>query len=273
MAGPLKILRYLIPGFLKPTLRRQADRWIRARGYVPFDAAHFYAEDGLYSVHNDEFRHTPEFAASYARGVAASHGFDPGLRWRLHIALWAAQLAAQSAPGDFVECGVNAGMVSSAILHHLNFATLAPRRRYFLIDTFAGPVLDQFSAEERASGWVKLVENQVATGGYVTDLDRVRANFAEWPNAVVVPGVVPEILATLDVAQVAFLHLDLNCAAPEAAALEHFWPLMPAGAVVLMDDYAHHGVAAQKKSIDQWAHSIRCGILSLPTGQGLIVKS
>ncbi len=250
-------------------IRQALNRLICRLGYVPFDAGRFYAEDGLFTVHNDEFRRDPDFVAAYGRGVEASHGIDPALRWRIHIALWAARLAL-NAPGDFVECGVNAGMVSSAIMHHLHWANLP--RKYFLVDTFAGPVLDQFSAAEQESGWVALVQERIAAGAYLTDMDRVRATFAEWPNAVVVQGVVPEILAAVGARQIAFLHLDLNCAAPEVAALEFFWGQMPPGAVVLMDDYAHHGVEAQKKSIDQWAVRTKVSVLSLPTGQGLIVR-
>lgn len=279
MAGPAGVVRNLkkrmlgrlIPPFVRGPLERAIDAWIRRHGYVPFDTEKFYAEDGLYSTHNDEFRRDPAFLAAYRRGLEASHGVDPGFAWRLHIALWAARLAAASVPaGDFVECGVNAGLMSSAIMHDLGFAALP--RRFFLVDTFSGPVLEQFSAEERRSGWVEMVERMRASGSYVTDLARVRANFAEWPNAVVAPGAVPDILPAVTATQIAFLHLDLNCAAPEAAALAYFWPLMPPGAVVLMDDYAHHGVEAQKKCIDQWASGTRASVLSLPTGQGLIVR-
>ncbi len=269
VGGILRRLWRLLPASYRHWLRKHLNSFICRLGYVPFDAGRFYAEDGLFSVHNDEFRRDPAFVAAYQRGVQSSHGIDPALRWRIHIALWAARLALK-APGDYVECGVNAGMVSSAILHDLNWSALP--RQYFLIDTFAGPVLDQFSAEERQSGWVALVEERVAAGAYVTDIDRVRATFAEWPNAIVVQGTVPEILPSIGPRQIAFLHLDLNCAAPEVAALEYFWSQMAPGAVVLMDDYAHHGVEEQKKAIDRWADRIQVEVLSLPTGQGLIVK-
>ena len=54
------------------------------------------------------------------------------------------------------------------------------------------------------------------------DLDRVRSNFAEWPNAHVLKGVLPDALALLPNTRTAFLHIDLNCAAPEVAVLENF---------------------------------------------------
>ncbi len=270
MDGILTLLRSLIPKTLRRALREALNRRICSLGYVPFDAERHYAEDGLFSVHNDAFRREPRFQQAYARGVSASHGLDPQFSWRMHVALWAASVAVQ-APGDFVECGVNAGMISSGIMQYLDWSKLP--KKFFLIDTFAGPVLEQFSDEEHRSGWVSLVEGKVAAGGYVTDMERVRANFAEWPNAVVVQGVVPEILPSVGASQVAFLHLDLNCAAPELAALEYFWERMPAGGVVLLDDYAYHGMNAQKQAVDDWAGGTGAAVLSLPTGQGLIVRS
>ena len=140
--------------------------------------------------------------------------------WRVHVALWAATTSLH-VPGDFVECGVNAGFISSAIMQGLGWN--AVDRRFYLIDTFAGPVLEQFSPEEIAQGQLGVAERGLAGGLYVTDLDRVRENYAEWPNAIVVRGVVPEVLPTVDVGRVAFLHLDMNCAYPESAALEFFW--------------------------------------------------
>src|SRR6187431_759588 len=73
-----------------------------------------YVEDGLITVHSDIFREEPRFLQAYARGVQSSRGFDPHFRWRVHTALWAAQTSLRVS-GDFVECGVNAGFMSSAI--------------------------------------------------------------------------------------------------------------------------------------------------------------
>jgi hypothetical protein len=47
---------------------------------------------------------------------------------------------------------------------------------------------------------------------------------------------------------------------------------MPAGAVVLLDDYAFTGCEAQKQAIDELAEELSFTTLSLPTGQGLIIK-
>jgi hypothetical protein len=227
-----------------------------------------YHEDGLFTIHNDGFRRDPEFRRAYARGLRASNGIDPGFEWRVHAALWAAGVALR-VPGDFVECGVNAGFMSSAILERWNWN--ATGRRFFLIDTFTGPVLEQFSAGEVDRGRRAIAEQAVAAGAYVTDLDRIRANYREWPGAVIVPGAVPEVLPCVDTEAVAFLHLDMNCAYPERAALEYFWPKMAPGGVALLDDYAYFGHEEQAGAMGEAARRLGVGVLSLPTGQGLII--
>lgn len=242
---------------IRRTLAGAGLRLIRRRNW--FD------EDGLITSHRPRFEADAAFESAYARGVKAGSGYDPGIRWRVHTAIWAASVAAQIG-GDFVECGVNAGFVSSAIL-----SAVPLPGRFFLVDTFSGPVLSQYSDDEVRHGRRAVAERALAAGSYVTDIERIRANFAEWPNAVIVQGSVPEVLPQVQTEHVAFLHIDMNCAAPEAAALEHFWPRMCAGGVILFDDYTFAGHEAQGDAIDAVARRLGVRVLGLPTGQGMIL--
>lgn len=252
-------------------VKRWIGRYLRSAGYSVFHprSREHYARDGLFTVHNQSFRSDPLFKEAYARGVQASEGVDPQMEWRVHVALWVAGNAAR-VPGDFVECGVNAGFVSSAIMQRLDWGRVP--KCFHLIDTFAGPVVTQFSAKEVSLGRLQLAENAIEKGAYVTDLDRVRANYAEWPNVEVVQGVVPAALFGLGIEKVAFLHLDMNCAYPERAALEHFWDLLSPGGMVLLDDYAYVGNDGLADAIGEAAAGFGAQVLSLPTGQGLIIK-
>jgi hypothetical protein len=249
--------------------------WIRSLlgsfGYAVFNTRSegCYARDGLFTYHSAHFRSDPAFQAAYARGVKASHAVDPRMEWRLHVALWVAGAALRTA-GDFVECGVNAGFVSSAIMQHLHWERVA--KRFYLIDTFNGPVLTQYSSDEIREGRRDIAEEAVKRGAYVTDLERVQANYAEWPNTHIVQGTVPDVLPSTGIESVAFLHLDMNCAYPERAALEYFWDLLSPGAMVLLDDYAYFGNRLQAEAIDQAARPLGAKVLALPTGQGLIMK-
>jgi hypothetical protein len=252
-------------------MKRLIAKALNRAGYAVFNtrSPHGYARDGLFTMHRDHFRRDAAFHAAYARGVEASQGFDPKMEWRVHVALWAASMASRVA-GDFVECGVNAGFVSSAIMQALDWRNVD--RKFYLVDTFSGPVLSQYSPREIDRGRDVIAKSALAAGAYVTDLERVRANFSEWPNALVVQGTVPDILDTVDFTSVAFLHLDMNCALPERAALEFFWSRLSPGAVVLMDDYTYFGHDSQTEAIDSVSARLGFKTLSLPTGQGLIVK-
>jgi len=251
-------------------LKRMIHKALAAAGYAIFPLRGRYLQDGLFTLHNDHFRRTPAFQEAYGRGVKASAGVDPGMEWRVHVALWAAATSLH-VPGDFVELGVNAGFISSAIMQGLGWNALD--RRFYLIDTFSGPVIGQLSPEEVAQGRLGVVERALADGMYVTDLEQVRENFAEWPNAIVVQGVVPDVLPTLGLGPVAFLHLDMNCAWPETAALEFFWSRLSDGAIVLLDDYAFYGHGAQATAMDAAARALGAEILSVPTGQGVIIRT
>jgi hypothetical protein len=100
----------------------------------------------------------------------------------------------------------------------------------------------------------------------------VRRNYAEWQRVEIVQGAVPEILPAVGAVAVVFLHLDMNCASPEVEAIRFFWPRIPAGGIVLLDDYAYYGHDAQGDAMDAVARELGADIAVLPTGQGLIVK-
>lgn len=242
-------------------------RLLRRAGFELFNRRRYHAHDGVFTKHHARFLTDPAFAAAYQRGLEATQGADPDFPWRVHIALWAAELASR-VPGAFVECGVNAGFLSSAILHHLD---LGPRP-YYLLDTFDGPPVEQFSEREVAEGRAEHARDAEARGAYVKDLQRIRANFAAWPNVRIIPGRIPDTLASVDAPQVAFLHLDLNCALPEREALRYFWPRLSPGGVVLLDDYCYRGHESQGDAIDELARELSAHVLALPTGQGLIMR-
>lgn len=238
-------------------------------GYTTLNVHDYYSSDGLFTPHQPRFLKDPRFDSAYRRGIEASRGVDPHMEWRAHITLWVASRAL-SVEGDFVECGVNAGFLSSAVMQYLNWRSTG--RRFFLVDTFAGPPLSQYSNEEVREGRDRAARQAIDSGAYVTDLERVRANFSEWPNAIVVPGEVPGVLGSLQIETVAFLHLDLNAAAPECAALEFFWPHLSPHGLILLDDYAYFRSTVQGDALDDAAKRLGTEILALPTGQGLISR-
>lgn len=228
-----------------------------------------YINDGLASIHNSEFMADKKFASAYARGVEAA-GKDYNWQWRIHLGLWAADVASKL-DGDFVECGVNAGFMSSSIMHYLDWNILD--KEYFLLDTFQGLDAKYVTEMEIKEGILEKNKLLMESGFYRADINSVIRNFAEWKNVNIIKGSIPETLPQVTSDQIAFLHIDLNCAPPEVAAVEFFWEKMVSGAVILLDDYAYWGYRQQKLAMDAAMCRLGAAIASLPTGQGLIIKN
>src|SRR5690349_18540280 len=93
-------------------------------------------------------------------------------------------------PGDFVECGTNRGFLSSAIMEYLDWNKCG--RRFYLLDTFNGVDERYVSAEEKRDGVLDRARRDLETAFYTTDVDMVRANFAEWEKVSIIVGAVPE---------------------------------------------------------------------------------
>jgi hypothetical protein len=231
-----------------------------------------YMQDGLMSQHSNEFLIDERFIKAYERGIKAAEGIDWKIQWRVHVALWAAHTCSRI-EGDYVECGVAYGFRSSAIMEYLNWNEL--NKNFYLFDTFEGLDKRYLTSEElgRIGNVESHNEKMRKESGYVNDYQTVVKNFHEWDRVHLIKGAVPETLNTTPIDKVAYLHIDMNCVIPEIAAIEHFYPKLSIGSIILLDDYTFNGCSEQKKAMDKWADKIGVTILSLPTGQGMLVKT
>jgi O-methyltransferase len=230
------------------------------------------ADDLVVYNRSTDFLQDPRFRRAYRRGMQSGHHIvrPPGsdddihIEWRVHVLVWAASQAIH-VPGDFVECGVNTGIFSLAICDYLDFNAMD--RSFWLFDTFTGIPEEQVSERERSLG--RLEENSA----WFSDCFEVAtANFAPFPRANLVRGKVPDTLSSVEIERVAYLSLDLNIVEPEIAALEFFWDKLSAGAPVVLDDYGWSAYRPQKEAIDEFASARGVEILTLPTGQGLLLR-
>ena len=220
-----------------------------------------------------DFMSDKHFLSAYHRGMNSGHQImrAPGSRddihieWRVAIACWVAHHA-KRLPGDFVECGVNTGIVSLAICEYVDFN--ATGKSFWLFDTFCGIPADQITNTELTLG--RGIENESL---YLECYETAKRNFKPFKKANLIRGRVPDTLTSVSITEVAYLHLDMNVAYPERAAIEYFWPKMPVGAIVLLDDYGWTPYKPQKEILDDFAKKNGVQIMMLPTGQGLLIKS
>lgn len=232
------------------------------------NSKNIYDQDGLLSIHNHDFMLDDSFKQAYARGVKGT-GIDYHWQWRVHVGLWAGHCASKL-KGDFIECGVNRGFLSAALMQYLDWDSL--NKTFYLLDTFQGIDERYVSEIEKEKGILSDNQKRLESNFYVKGRETAQANLSQWKNIRIIEGVIPHTLALVEAEHIAYLHLDLNCSPPEVAAIDYFWDKLVWGGFVLMDDYAYFGHNAQKSPLDNFAKSKATTIVSLPTGQGLLIK-
>ena len=103
--------------------------------------------------------------------------------------------------------------------------------------------------------------------------ERVKKKFGSYPQVKVFRGKIPEVFKGQSPDSIAYLHIDLNEAPAELAALDALFDRVVPGGFIILDDYEWAGIyRAQKQAEDPWFERRGYRVIPLPTGQGLVVK-
>jgi len=180
---------------------------------------------------------------------------DKAIIWRRYILSCAAYHCVQL-EGDFVECGAYAGVGVKTVVDYLGGIDFP--RNFWLYDLF--------EHEE----W--MLHHPLPEHG--PDLEaRVREKFSAYPQVKIFKGNIPEVFEDQSPRRIAYLHIDLNQAPAEVAALDALFDRIVPGGIVILDDYEWAGVyRAQKLAEDPWFEARQYRVMPLPTGQGLVIK-
>lgn len=232
---------------------------------VIFHALHgpaVYNTDGLATSNNSDFLKDGRFLKAYNAAAATKpwEGFTS--QWRFYIVCWFADHV-KKLEGDFVECGVNTGGYSKAIIEYIDFDRLG--KTFYLLDTFEGLVKDQITEAEAKAG----VSNYL--NAYTNVYEQVKKTFAG-NNVKIIKGMVPDTLPQVNTDKIAYLSIDMNVTKPEIDAMEYFWDKLVSGAVLIHDDYGFPQHIHQKIAVDGFAKRKNVSVLGLPTGQAVIFK-
>jgi len=226
-----------------------------------------YAEDGIITNHIAYFLKDPNFISAYkaAKETGALLNHPGDIRWRAHINVSFAKYALKI-HGDFVECGVGKGLYSKAICEFLNFSSL--ERRFHLIDTFSGIPISQLDKSE-----IKTGEKFNSLAYKENYLEEVKKTFGLYHNVEIHQGQLPNILDKIRFPKgISYLQIDLNNANAEVATLEKLLSHCNRGGVIILDDFAYgREFELSYKLISGFAHDNSLDIITLPTGQGLIL--
>ena len=103
--------------------------------------------------------------------------------------------------------------------------------------------------------------------------DKVKAKFVDYDHVNLIKGEIPKIFECNSPQQIAYLHIDLNEAPAEIAALDCLFDRVVPSGMVILDDYEWAGVyRPQKLAEDPWFEARGYRVMPLPTGQGLVFK-
>jgi O-methyltransferase len=174
--------------------------------------------------------------------------------------------AARAIPGAFAECGVWLGGSVLAMILTIQEHSL-PEREIYLYDTFAGmtaptpedtskyeqPALETWNGARRdgRQPWLELfdpeafnlttVRSLLLSTGYPAELLR----FVEGPVETTLPAAAPS--------QLALLRLDTDWYGSTQHELEHLFPAVAPGGVLIVDDYGHWDGA--RRAVDEYFES------------------
>lgn len=155
-------------------------------------------------------------------------------------------LAARRIKGDIVECGVLFGGASMLIAKTL-LSVEDATRELWLYDSFQGFVGEQAkddvtwygdSIKDRYSDFGSIAENNIISTGYPPE------------KLHLVSGDVEKTAAENTNGDIALLRLDTDTYCSTKAELEHFYPKLVSGGILIIDDYGH--AFGARRAVDEY---------------------
>lgn len=240
---------------------------LRKKRIVIVDGPLQYAKNGLYTKHNADFYNKEgDFIAAFEESCRITSYKNPA-PWRAYVCCWAIKRAAHELDGDLVECGVWRGTTSMAGLLYSNWKANKNKKTFWLVDSWEG-LNEELLLDGESDKYSK---NKEAV--YKGIFPNVNNTFSNIDGVKLIKGFVPDALKDIDSEKVSYLHIDMNSAYPELETIKYFWDRLVPGAVVVIDDYGFLYHEIQKKVFDEFCTEVGTEVLTLPTGQGVIVKS
>jgi O-methyltransferase len=230
-----------MPGPLRTITRRPrmlAKGWLTRVGYVLPPPLPSDYEDDLARTILQVRRHTmtsPQRLAALIDGV--EHVVKTGV------------------PGTFVECGVWKGGSMMAVALTLKRLGATDRELY-LYDTFQAGMTEPTAEDEdsaydgyglramwqRRKNWIGVPVEEVRAALATTGYPMERVHMIEGGVEESLPGQAPE--------KIALLRLDTDWYASTRHELEHLYPRLASGGVLVLDDYGHY--AGARRAVDEY---------------------
>lgn len=216
----------------------------------------------------DPQRYPADMAGDVRETIAGVRPFTMTSPERLHGLCEAVRYITQcQIPGDVVECGVWKGGSMMAVADMLDRLGDTSRQLH-LFDTFGG-MSEPTEADVARDGTTAetLLANEDKSDARsvwcVSPLDEVRQNMARvrYPDALVHfhPGKVEDTIPEGAPEQIALLRLDTDWYESTAHEMEHLFPRLSDGGVLIIDDYGHWEGA--RRAVDEYLASHGIGMM------------
>ena len=221
-------------------------RFFHSFGFITYDRNLGFADD-------------PRFMETVARH---QHLFDiSNWHWNLHTVLWAVK-SCLSVPGDFIELGVYRGLTTGFVADYLQFQDVD--KKWYLYDLFSGMPKEMLNDD-----WNPELYTNVDSKKWYDD---AVARFKPYHNIEIIKGKVPDTLRQNSPQKIAFMHVDLNSAKAEIAALEILWDRISPGGIIVFDDFGWTAANQQNREENKFFNDRGYMVLEIPTGQGIVIK-
>ena len=212
-----------------------------------------YLSDNLFTwARNNSLLDDVAFLTAWKNNI--KNNADQAIPWRRYVLACAAYHCIQLA-GDFVECGVYWGSGVKVVVDYLGGVTFP--KTFWCYDTYD----------------YNPVEDNAFPGQKPGFFEEVQRRFAGYEQVKLIKGLIPDIFDEYLPETISYLHLDLNHAPSEIAALDRLFDRIVPGGILILDDYEWSlEYRPQKIAEDAWFEARKYRVIPLPTGQGLLIK-
>jgi len=164
---------------------------------------------------------------------------------------------AVSLEGDTAECGAYQGASSFLICRRI----AGLEKKHHIFDSFEGLSMPM---PEDGSYW--------SQGNLACSESVIRKNLKEFDFVVYHKGWIPTKFQEVSAVRFCFVHLDVDLYQPTWDSLDFFYEKMTPGGIILCDDYGFITCPGARKAMDSFFSDKPEEIISLPTGQGLVMR-
>jgi hypothetical protein len=209
----------------------------------------------------------PDFSADVIETVTTVLPFTMTSPERLFALITAVEYVTEfNVPGDIVECGVwKGGSMMAAALALMRLQRT--EKDFYLFDTFEGmPRATDVDRSYKGESAVELMAKADRDSAWVwayAQLDEVRKNMQAtgYPMQQVklIKGLVEDTVPSNAPQEISLLRIDTDWYGSTRHEMEHLFPRLSPGGVLIVDDYGHW--AGARKAVDEYVKANNVRIL------------